>query len=85
MKIEKLAPYVFMLGGLFLIWYGYNASVQETRVNRTNGLTSQTYNRATGCFVAVPYAQRTDEYIHSCYDKAEKATGVKIERYGGSK
>lgn len=50
--------------------------------NRQVGKTNQTYIRATNCFAATSPAQRTPEYVAKCYDKAEKATGITIERYG---
>lgn len=57
----------------------------ETLVNRQNGLVNQTYLRASNCFTAVPASDRTAEWVNICYDKAEKATGTKVERYGAEK
>lgn len=55
----------------------------ELLQNRRNGLTTQTYIRASDCKISVPAEERTDKWIAGCYDKAEHSTGVKVERYGG--
>ncbi len=81
----QLIPYIFVLLGLFIVYLGFMANKAQTERNRQAGLVSQTYNRSTNCFLAVPAEQRTDGYIKSCYDKAEAATGVTITRYGAAK
>lgn len=82
LKLEKYILMFIVAMGFFTIVFAQYSNIQETKINRQNGLVSQTYNRATNCFQAVPVEVRTDEYISSCYDKAEEATGTKIERYG---
>lgn len=70
---------------MYVVWAVVLATLPliyaQTLTNRDNGLNSQTYNRATNCFLAVPAEERTDERIQFCYDQAEKATGKTIERY----
>lgn len=34
------------------------------------------------CIVSVPPQTRTPEYVHKCYDDAERVNNVKIERFG---
>lgn len=34
------------------------------------------------CIVSVPPQTRTPEYVHACYDNAEKTDGIKIQRFG---
>jgi hypothetical protein len=54
----------------------HNAQVIE--VGREN----QTRLNVDLCIVSVPPQTRTPEYVHACYDDAEKLSGVKIKRYG---
>lgn len=75
----KAIPYLFVAGG-FIIWFALIGA--KTDRNYQAGLTNQTYNRATNCFLAVPVTERTPSYIKECYDEAETATGVKVKRYG---
>lgn len=55
---------------------------QETLENREVGKVNQTYTRATNCFAAHNPNERNDQLREACYEKAEKATGVKVDRYG---
>lgn len=81
-SLLRLIPYILISLGFILVGSAFISTRQQTERNRQQGLVGQTYNRATNCFLAVPVSQRTVEYIHSCYDRAEKATGKKVERFG---
>lgn len=78
----KMIPYIIVGLGFILVGSAFYNTTRQTERNRQQGLVGQTYNRATNCFLAVPAAQRTKEYIHYCYDEAEKATGKKVDRFG---
>ena len=80
--LMKLIPFILTFVPLILVAYAINANRNQTERNRREALVGQTYNRATNCFQAIPAKERTTEYIQSCYDTAEKSTGVKVERYG---
>ncbi len=34
------------------------------------------------CIVSVPPQTRTPEYVHKCYDDAEKQNNIKVQRFG---
>lgn len=77
---------VSMVLGVFAISIALQINNRhELLTNRENGLVNQYYNRATNCFAATSPTKRTPEYVKECYDQAEKATGVKAERYGDAK
>lgn len=81
-----LALFIFaismVLGALTLVLFMQINNRKELLINRQNGLVNQGYNRATNCFAATTPTKRTPEYVKECYDKAEKAAGVTIDRYG---
>lgn len=81
-RLVNLIPYAIIGVGFMVVALMNINGTRQTERNRQQGLVGQTYTRATNCFQAVPAAQRTQEYIHSCYDRAEEATGKKVERYG---
>lgn len=87
--LVNLIPYIIVGVGFLLVMIAFiNTSHQaeknreQTERNRQQGLRGQTYNISTNCFQAVKVAERTDEYIKYCYDKAEEITGYKIFRFG---
>lgn len=67
------------------IWLITSIQIFVTLGNRNIGKVNQTYNRATNCFAATSPAKRTPEHVKECYDKAELATGTKVDRYGDAK
>lgn len=71
-----------VLGAFSIVIFLQVNNRQELLVNRQNGLVNQAYNRATNCFAATSPTKRTPEYVKDCYNKAEAAAGVTIERYG---
>lgn len=56
-------------------------NIGNSNRNHVKTLINQTYLRASNC-VAAGLPNVTPEYIEQCYDKAESATGQKIDRYG---
>lgn len=76
-----MIPVVFILMGILIVWAGIERNQRLTNRNNNTGLTNQFYTRATNCFAAVTPTQRTPEHVKWCYDEAERATGVKGERY----
>jgi len=72
---------------VFLIFNGIMLISNRLATDRNyrTGLVNQTYQRATNCFAATSPPNRTPQYVKDCYDTAEKATGVKVERYGDAK
>lgn len=81
-KLTQAIPYIFVAIGLLFVYTAFTSVVTQGQRNYEATLRSQTYTRATNCFVAVPAAKRTAEYIKSCYEQAEKATGKVIDHYG---
>lgn len=87
-KIQTFA-YVFamlLLFASFLITVKMQAD-QRRAVDRNyrTGLVNQTYLRSIDCKSSVSPTQRTPEYVKECYNQAEKATSVTVERYGHGK
>lgn len=80
-RFFKLAAPVILVGG-FIVTVFVILNYFTVNNNRKTSKTYQTYTRSTNCFLAVPAEMRTLAYINKCYDKAEAATGVKVERYG---
>lgn len=77
-----IAATSMVLGAFFVTIFLLINVRNETLENRRNGLTNQTYVRATNCFAAHNPNQRTPELRETCYNLAEQATGAKIKRYG---
>lgn len=74
---------ISMVLGAFAITIGLLINTRkETLINRQNGLVNQTYVRATNCFASTTPTKRTPNHVKDCYDKAEQATGQKVDRYG---
>lgn len=71
-----------VLFGLLVLAFAVSSNRKQTEKNRLQSLRGQTYSISTNCFLAVPADNRTTNYIQECYDKAEKVTGFKIERFG---
>lgn len=80
-KFFKLVAPVVLVGG-FIVTAFVIINYFTINSNRKTSKTYQTYTRSTNCFLAIPAEKRTRAYIDMCYDKAEAATGVKVERYG---
>lgn len=77
-----ISAVAMVLGAFAIVIMLLISNRHETLTNRANGLTNQAYARATNCFAATTPTKRTPEYVKECYDKAEAAAGVKIDRYG---
>ena len=79
LSIFDRAAVFILIGSMVLLLL---ANIMATNRNHTTGKTNQTYLRATNCFAATSPTKRTPDYVVECYDKAEEATGIKVERYG---
>lgn len=80
-RLHIMIAVSMVLGALAILISLQLNNRQELLTNRHNGLVNQTYVRTTNCFLAVPADQRTAQWINSCYNRAEKSTGMKVERY----
>jgi hypothetical protein len=80
--------WLLLVGGLgLLMFFLWTTSKQigiakeQTRIVKE----SNVYMRTTSCILSVPLANRTDEYIGQCYNKAEKANGIFSSFFGNIK
>lgn len=73
--LMNLIPFVFVGVGILFIVLG-----QVNQKERSSY--GQTYVRALACMASVSPTRRTPDYVKDCYDKAEAATGQKVERFG---
>ena len=68
---------------LILAFMGLNfATAQRNNDNLLElGKINNTYHRANSCIITTDPSLRTKETKNACYDMAEKATGVKVDRF----
>lgn len=80
--VLNVLPIIFTVGTGLMIMILILGNQQATLTNREVGKVNQTYNRVVACLASVSPTRRTPEYTKQCYDLAEKASGVRVERYG---
>lgn len=76
--LHDVLKYMVAIGGFSLLIMFIFGNRDQTRVN-------QYYVIASNCFVAITPERRTPEYMRGCYDKAQRITGIKAERFGDGK
>lgn len=73
-----ITPVILIIGILWWVTTVQNSADRSYRIAQETNV----YNRTTSCILSVLLATRTPEYISSCYEKAEKANNIKVDRFG---
>lgn len=71
-----------IFAGVYFALSNIGDNTKEVLTNRANGKVTQTYTRFIACVTSQAPTVRTHEYTQDCYNKAEAATGTKVEHYG---